>query len=704
MSLYVGINNTKKEVSNLFVGVNGVPKEVGELYEYEGGTKRLVFSGVSVDKGLTKVDPIRTLVGGKFTKDDIGKTVYLSNSNTSCQEWVIADVNHDYEDGSVDLYPKYVLKESMPLSGHDYHSCSIRSFLNTTIKNGFADNIKNALADMPYKIIKNSDTIEISDKVKAPTCLEVGINDSGSTVTNNPSKIYPLFGTTAARPNTKAILANMSNTVVPYFTRAIYSSSGVYYLVTVTASGYSGTASTSGVAGFIRFKPKSDLSNIELELAKPNPVELLMSGKLDKSYIGRTVLLGNTSANITQEWVIADIDHEGTGNYSIDLISKYALYRKVSFGDGGKPDVSVYYDTSNIRNALRGYYQGFSESVRKNMSVFTYEWRGATISDMINCPSFTELGLEGWPYTPDNDTSKIYPLFGTTTVQTNSKAIRTYNGEKVEYWTRDYGGYTHGSCVTESGSATIEAFEESSSTASTYFGAVGIVRFAKPNPNASVDEILRTKIDPIDLLTSGRISSNDIGKIVHLYSSYTSNTEWIIADINHDGTSGTIDLVSKYNMSTSTTFGSQSLNDYVSYDNTILDDRLNRIIDGFNYDTKSILTTMNFRCGNTTLSKKVKLLSLAEVGSSMADYNSTDGTLYPIFNSNYSRAMRTIYGSPAVYWLRNTYTGSDTGCRQRVAVMLASGTPIYELWNKSDTEGYVSYLKYFRPVIRIKVN
>lgn len=342
MSLYVGINNTRKEVSNLFVGVNWVPKEVGELYEYEGETKRLLFSNINIDEELAKVDPVDVLISGRFTKDDIGKTIYLSNSDTTCQEWIIAGVNH-----------------------------------------------------------------------------------------------------------------------------------------------------------------------------------------------------------------------EGARMHSVDLISKYALHKKVSFANGGRPDQSVHYDTSHLRRTLRNDYQGFSESVRKNMSVLTYEWRGAAISDMVNCPSFTELGIQGQPYIPDNDTSKIYPLFGTATVQTNSNAIRSYNGEEVEYWTRDYGGYTHASCVTTSGRATIESYGESSSTASTYFGAVGIIRFTKPNLNATVDEILRTTINPVDLLKSGRISSSDIGKVVHLYNSNISNTEWIIADINHDGTSGTIDLVSKYNMSGDVTFGLQ---------------------------------------------------------------------------------------------------------------------------------------------------
>ena len=67
MSLYVGINNTRKEVSNLFVGVNGVPKEVGELYEYEGETKRLLFSNINIDEELAKVDPVDVLISGRFT-------------------------------------------------------------------------------------------------------------------------------------------------------------------------------------------------------------------------------------------------------------------------------------------------------------------------------------------------------------------------------------------------------------------------------------------------------------------------------------------------------------------------------------------------------------------------------------------------------------------------------------------------------------
>ena len=701
MSLYIGKSDTNKNVGNLFVGVNNTPKEVSELYEVRDGEKRLVFNGIDVDRGLTKVNPIRTLKSGKFTKDDIGKTVYLSNSSSQCQEWVIADVNHDDEDGSVDLFPKYVLVETVPDITYGtqitYFTTKLRRYLNDIFIYGFTDDVRNSLSYLEYKYVNTTSKkdVTMSDKIKPPTQLEVGVYSSGYSSLEKyyPSKIYPYFGSTAINTNTKAIVKNISNTPVAYCLRTMnssYSCLGISEQGTMKSSG-------SGAVGFIRFKPKNDLSDIEAELLKPNPVELLMSGKLDKSYIGRTVLLGNyTHAyNTTQEWVIADINHSGGRHYTIDLVSKYIFTNSISFGSGGKgPDYSVYYPTCNIRPVFNDdMYKGFCSKVRDNLSPFYYNFRGTVIRDIIKCPSFVEMGIES-SYSYD-DGSKIYPLFGPSPVKTNQNAIREYFGEKMEYWVRDYGGNSHGACITDKGTGTIEAFEASSTTDTMYHGAVGIIRFAKLGDDATVDEILRSKIDPAELLSSGRITANDIGKIVNIYNYDMPSVEWIIADVNHDGTSGTIDLISKY-PNWSAAFGSSA-----NYDNVNMNSRLERILQGFNYSIQRILTDMSYRCGSGTLSKKVKLLSLNEVGLSMAGYDSTDGELYPIFK-NGGAATTNMYGDGTVYWLRNTCTNGSRP--NTAAVVLGSGTPYYEEYGSSSYDGtYCNYSKYLRPVIRVKV-
>ena len=62
------------------------------------------------------MNPVKALTSGKITKNDIGKTVYISNSNMICQEWVIADINHDDTEGTVDLVMKYLYS----ITGNNY--------------------------------------------------------------------------------------------------------------------------------------------------------------------------------------------------------------------------------------------------------------------------------------------------------------------------------------------------------------------------------------------------------------------------------------------------------------------------------------------------------------------------------------------------------------------------------------------------------
>ena len=97
---------------------------------------------------------------GKITKDDIGKTVYLSSSYSVCQEWLIADINHDDTKGTVDLFPRYVLNQKNKVSGYyndtvfdssdsnSYNGSSVDTRLNKDCYNGFADVVKSSMCAM----------------------------------------------------------------------------------------------------------------------------------------------------------------------------------------------------------------------------------------------------------------------------------------------------------------------------------------------------------------------------------------------------------------------------------------------------------------------------------------------------------------------------------------------------------------------------
>ena len=192
-------------------------------------SKYLIYNSFNLDKELTKVDNVSVLTSGKITKEDIGKTVYLSNSATSCQEWVIADVDHDSASGTVDLFSKYIVKESTQinsaygLNADPSKDGLYREWLNTNLYNGFATIVRTSLKDQVYKNVNGKDA---SDKVKCPSATEVGC--LGVAYANQyyhvdtDGSIYPLFGTQQLYGNSLAIFKKINGSKCGYWTRTRY--------------------------------------------------------------------------------------------------------------------------------------------------------------------------------------------------------------------------------------------------------------------------------------------------------------------------------------------------------------------------------------------------------------------------------------------------------------------------------------------------
>ena len=221
------------------------------------------------------MNPVKALTSGEFTKDDIGKTVYINNTLIYCQEWRVADVNHDSTNGTVDLWPKYVLDPIsrtgsttystifMSENNKNYLDSYVRSNLNK-IYNGFDDTIKNAMLVQTF----TSDGVTVNDKMECPSVDEVGCNfltENGRYSFEPEGSIYPLFGSRQIDRNANAILqkvfySGMAN--VHYWTR----NGGYYYISNdkwytfVTDEGSSGSCYgpnyTYYVSAFIRFGKK----------------------------------------------------------------------------------------------------------------------------------------------------------------------------------------------------------------------------------------------------------------------------------------------------------------------------------------------------------------------------------------------------------------------------------------------------------------
>lgn len=230
MSLYAGVNNTPKKVASLLIGVNNVVKAAVAAYAGSNGTTSKVYESLNIDQELGNVNPVKALTSGKITSDYIGKSVYLSNSVVACQEWRIADINHDGIVGTVDLFPKYVFQDSINFSicstmNTPYSRTNVRSWLNGTFYNGFDDTVKNAIKTQTFI----SDDDSLSDKVKCPSIIELGVgldNENKPWHANHVigGTIYPIFGSEQKWANELAKLYSLidSTNYSNYITRSLW--------------------------------------------------------------------------------------------------------------------------------------------------------------------------------------------------------------------------------------------------------------------------------------------------------------------------------------------------------------------------------------------------------------------------------------------------------------------------------------------------
>ena len=119
----------------------------------------------------------------------------MSNTVTPCQEWQIADVNHDNTKGTVDLFPKYVLNNNDKDRLVWTVAMNWPSSNQSGLYSGFTDDIKNSIIDQTYDIPGHYGSGEIltnTTKVKTPSAYELGISDGRYMIDlGNP---YPLFG------------------------------------------------------------------------------------------------------------------------------------------------------------------------------------------------------------------------------------------------------------------------------------------------------------------------------------------------------------------------------------------------------------------------------------------------------------------------------------------------------------------------------
>ena len=178
----------------------------------------------------------------------------MSNSAITCQEWVIADVNHDGTSGTVDLFSKTTLNNTdlqFSTTSSYYKGSNLDNYLESTVYNGFAADIKNSLNLM--NVVSNNETIQ--RHVVAPSLRELG--NSYTDYALEEGTMYPIFSP-ACDPNSKSIFKNPRGYNVYYWTRSRYTnySSTVYRVNYDGYANYNSYDASYSVVARLRFAAK----------------------------------------------------------------------------------------------------------------------------------------------------------------------------------------------------------------------------------------------------------------------------------------------------------------------------------------------------------------------------------------------------------------------------------------------------------------
>ena len=171
--------------------------------------------------------------------------------------------------------------------------------------------------------------------------------------------------------------------------------------------------------------------------------------------------------------------------------------------------------------------------------------------------------------------------------------------------------------------------------------------------NLYTKEVLSQE-DLIYILDNAMFYKVFIGSEVELNNSVCGVKRWVIGDINHDGTSNTIDLIAQHSVKDSTAFGSNQ-----QWTNSAIRTWLNgTFINGFDTEILNRLQTMQVSTNNAITEDKAKLLSGTEIGL-VHEYNITgEGTRYPSYGFHIKKNLDE--DANTVWWLRSRRTGNGS--------------------------------------------
>ena len=135
-----------------------------------------------------------------------------------------------------------------------------------------------------------------------------------------------------------------------------------------------------------------------------------------------------------------------------------------------------------------------------------------------------------------------------------------------------------------------------------------------------------TEEEFLEVINAEVQTSLQLGTEITLSNPLGTTDVWVVADVNHDGTIGTVDLVAKNLIQDTTTKAYTTNNSYwgssqAYKDSTIRSWLTGTYITGFSTAIQNALKTMDvITDGSDTVQDKIKLLSMNEVGFSKSDW------------------------------------------------------------------------------------
>ena len=230
--------------------------------------RKLSYTSIMTESIMVEDEFLDIIQDGLQDKIKIGTEIILENPVGSKTIWVVAGVNHDSTNGTVDLISKYLVQanDKYDYSGvygntNIYKFSDLRSWLNDTYIKGFSKEIQNNLKPIETVTDSNGELFTTIDKVKIPSMTEVGIgtNNISFIPENKEGEKYPLFDKGTSKTTNKKRIKHEKDKDNPHWwwTRTRYNVNQNMVCVVSSIGGCTGrdswTHSNGGIIPIIRF-------------------------------------------------------------------------------------------------------------------------------------------------------------------------------------------------------------------------------------------------------------------------------------------------------------------------------------------------------------------------------------------------------------------------------------------------------------------